>query len=768
MTVSEFTLKAIFTAEDRVSGQVERIRRSFGELASAGEEGGGRLRAAMESVGRVAEIALGFTFASAIGRAAEFVRESVDVFARLERSTLQLAAATREAGQDIQGLAEALRSIASAAAREYAVTAEEAVTAMEALVKAGLGAEDTLNALGAAIMLAKNEGVSFAEAGNNLVQVLAQFGLRGDEAARVVDALTNASRLGVGTAQDFARGLANTASTAKSLGLSLEEATTWLVVLERRLGSAEEAGTIFNRFLLELADIAERLGIPLREADGTLRSMQDVILEVVAAVRGAGGSFVELQDRLSGVDSRALKALLTLSQMTESFEELRGEVSRSGAAMDVFSAALDSTAGRLERQRAEIDRWQRSIGEAVAGIYTMAAPTMLKLADAIVTPWRGIIAYFTGDEFQKLSAAVETQLHILGRMTEEESANWIMSWVEAGRITRSEALEIAGSMLSLSTIARTGLRALVEEAVAVGEEVPPALQPLTATLQGMAEEASQTRLAFENLSKGVKSFVEDASVLREAAALFTNYYDVVLAVEQALGRDVQLTEEAERSKARLSATMQVLGLVTESFGLVQQALQLYLLGGKEAGDMLLNTMTGLVAATEDGSVTAAEFRQILGGLGVDSENVAGSLHSILQKSLEAVKAAIEGNIQAATNFSQALNMLDGRTAHTYHYHHIVTVTEPARYEEVSAAEQAARAGLPMAQQGIWNVPRDMPVYLHAGEMVIPKPVADWLRRGGGITKNYAVKIVVNAAGAAEPRELAEAVSRELVRKLRAM
>lgn len=769
MTVSEFTLKAIFTAEDRLSGHIERVQRSLGDLASAGERSSGRLRAAVEAVGRVSEIALGFTFASAIGRAIDFMRDSIDTFAGFERKTLQLAAATKEAGQDVHRLAETLRAIASAAAREYAVTAGEAVAAMEALIKAGLRSEEAIKALGAAIMLAKNEGISFSEAGNNLVQVMAQFSLQGGDATRVVDVLTNASRLGIGTANDFARGLANVAATAKSLGLSLEDTTALMVVLERRLGSAEEAGTALNRFLLDLREIAEKLGVPLTDTSGRLRDIQSVILDTIAAVRGAGGNFAELQERLSGVDARALKALLTLGQMTESLEDLRGEVSRSGAAMEVFAAALDTTTGRLERQRAEIDRWQRSIGEALAGIYTMVGPIMLKTADAIVTPWRGIIAYFTGDEFQKLSAAIETQLHLLGRISEEEAAAWIMSWVEAGRITRSEALEIAGSMLSLSTIARTGLRSLIEEATATGETVPPSLQPLTDAFQSIANNALLSKEAVENLSASIKSLASDAGVLREAAGLFANYYDTVLAVEHALGRDVELTEEAKESKARLSATMQLLGMITESFNFVQQAMQLYMLGGKEAGDMLVNTLDTLLQSTDDGVVSIEEFNNILNSLGIDSQNVATSLNAILQRSLETVRDAIENNTAAVNGFIEAMRRLDGMTAHTYHYHHEITITKPkgelpAEYY-VPPERRAMR--LPAAQSGLWNVPRDMPVLLHRGEMVLPRSIAEWFRRGGR-AMSVNVNISINAAGATDPRTLAETVSRELLRRLRSM
>ncbi len=770
MTVSEHTLRVVFAAEDRLGGAIERVRGSIEGLAEEGERSGGRLSKAMQSLGRIAEVAIGFSLAGALDRARSAVEESVKIYAEFERASMRLAAASRAAGQDIGALAEAYRAVASAASAEFSVAASDAMGAMEALVKAGLGAGEAMSALGSALALARIEGVDFAEAGNNLVQVLAQFGLRGEEASRVADALVNASRLGIGTANDFAQGLANVAATAKALGLGLEETTAWLVALERRLGSAVEAGTLLNRFFLELGEIAGRLGVPLRSVDGGLRSMNEVVLDVIRAVRESGMGFADIQERLRGVDTRALKALLTLSQMTENFEDLRGEVGRAGSAMEMFAAQMDTVSGRLERQRAEIDRWQRSIGEAASGIYTMVAPTLLKAADTMLTSWRGIMAHFTGDEIQKLTAAINTQLRILGRITEEEAAGWIMAWVEMGRITRSEALEIAGNLLSLSTIAKTGLAGLVQEAVSAGETVPESLRPISDALEDLALGAQGARRGFEGMVEGIRASAEDLEVLGAAVSLFERFYDVSLQVEQALGHEVELTEEARQSKERLAAATSLLSYVTQAFGLVQQAAQLYILGGKEAGDLLLNTMTSLVSATEDGIVTTDEFRGILEALGVKSSDVAGSLHAILLRTLSAVREALEGNYEAATNFAEALRRLDGATVHTYHYHHVITVTDARAPPPPTQQEIERTLGYPVTgyQGGSWYT-REGLAYLHRGEMVLPRDVAKWFRSGEALRpRSLNVRIEVKAEGGVEARTIAEAVSRELVRSLRAM
>jgi len=49
--------------------------------------------------------------------------------------------------------------------------------------------------------------------------------------------------------------------------------------------------------------------------------------------------------------------------------------------------------------------------------------------------------------------------------------------------------------------------------------------------------------------------------------------------------------------------------------------------------------------------------------------------------------------------------------------------------------------------GSWNVPGNMMANIHAGEMIIPKPFAQSLREGGGLTGGQ-MTVVINANDAA--------------------
>jgi TP901 family phage tail tape measure protein len=713
---------------------------------------------ALADVGKIAGgVVAGLVGFNILGEVRRFAEDATRAFMAFEQASVKLAALAREAGQDVNLLAGAFRMVASAAAREFAVSGQEAISALESLVKAGLSGRDAVQALGQVIMLAKTEGADFATAANAVVQVMAQFGLTGAEAARAVDALTNASRLGIGSAVDFANGLANVGATARAMGMSLEDATSWLVVLERRFGNAQEAGTHLNRFLLELYEIAGKLGVPIRDVEGNLRAVNDIILDVIATVKQSGLSFADLQDKLKGVDMRALKTLFTIAQMTENFDELRDAVRRGGSAMEAFAATMETTAGRFQRMQSEVDRLHRNIGEKFGQIGTMLGSVFLPAVNAAVTAWTGIISWATGNIAGQIQSQIEAWL-MLGKVTKEQAADIIVANVEMGRISVQEGLKIA-EMLGLTSDKLIEMAGLAQQA---GAEVPE-------SFRNIATAANQTADAIKAMSDAVKGLRSSFDLLSGAISVATNFYDVTLAVSKALQGDAELTQEAAESRNRLAATQQVVNFLMQNFGLIQQALQLQMMGATDASNMLLNVFEGLTTALDDGIVTQEEFVNVLRTLGVDSRNVAGSLYNVLRTSLEAVKATIQGNIETAQNFIATLNQMNGMTVHTYHIHHHYNRNR-GRWRR--RREQGGFTGVPgdfwSYQRGTAFVPFTGPAILHRGEMVIPRELADLIREGGLGPRGVSVQVYVDASKVSDPEEVARMVSRELVRRLRAM
>ncbi len=70
------------------------------------------------------------------------------------------------------------------------------------------------------------------------------------------------------------------------------------------------------------------------------------------------------------------------------------------------------------------------------------------------------------------------------------------------------------------------------------------------------------------------------------------------------------------------------------------------------------------------------------------------------------------------------------------------------------------------QRGAWNIPATTQAILHPGEMVLPRPVAEWFRRGGLVGRIVNINIQVNTLTPSTPNELADRISRELARRVR--
>ena len=770
MPTVEYTITTLIKAEDKLSKTLTYIQKRLKIFGNQMEKEALRTRAFFNILKNAASLVSGFISFEVFGNLTKAVYESVNSFIRFEGASVRLASLAREAGQSIDGLALAFRVVASAASRELAVGVNEAMDSLEALVKAGLSGRDAVDALRSAIMMARIEGVGFAEAANSLVQVMAQFGLRGKEAARAVDVLVNASRLGIGSAYDFAQGLARAGATARALGLSLEDATTWLVILERRFGSAEEAGTHLNRFLLDLLEIAGKLGVPIRDASGSMRDINDVILDVVRSAKELGGDFASLQERLRGVDMRAQKALFTFTQMSESFSELRDAIARSGTTYETYLELLETTEGRLARLRAENERLMRSMGEGLATAWTTIAPVLMKMGQEFVSNIEAMAYAVTG--FQNnvllLRALLEREFLLTGRISEELAGEIIKMWVDMRRISVDEGLKIAESL----GIYTSHIQELIDRAIAMGVEVPEELRKVSEAFNQLGEDINLARQGMESLAGSVKTMVSELGLLRDSASLMSDFYNVTLAIERALGRNVELTEEARMSQQRLVATQQLLSFVMNGFNLVQQAMQMYMLGGKEAGDLLINTFTTLAQSLQDGVMTEQEFINLLQQLGVNADNVAGSLNNVMVKALEATRNAVEKNVDAVQNLINLLTQLDGMTAtYTIVERRIVRSAGTPEQTEYMARERR-RPGMeyivPEAQRGAWFT-REGLYYLHRGEMVLPRDVAEWFRRGGVSSNkivNVSVNVNVNSVGSEMDWDrVAEIVSRKINRRL---
>jgi TP901 family phage tail tape measure protein len=157
---------------------------------------------------------------------------------------------------------------------------------------------------------------------------------------------------------DFAKGLGNVGGMAKAFGLSIEETGALMVLLERRFGSADEAGTALNRVLRDLFEITTKLGISIRDTEGNLRPTIDLLTEVRQKVKELGGDMETLINVLgTGIDIRALRGLIYIAEASdEEFRKLVEEMKEGVTVQEIYIRSLGTTKTAVDFLTSSMER----------------------------------------------------------------------------------------------------------------------------------------------------------------------------------------------------------------------------------------------------------------------------------------------------------------------------------------------------------------------------------------------------------------------------
>lgn len=393
-----FTLKAI----DKASSTMDKVKGSMHLLgAQLSQLGGG-----FESVGNIMS---GFAAAGglgavtmAIGEVIKVTQECINTFMEFETALVNVSSASGKTGEALAQLEVDLIEAAKAAGVDFGVGATKAMEAMEALIKAGLEGQDAINALSAALALAKVEGMSTAEAADLLVGILGMFRLSAEEAAHATDVLANASIQGIGTAAQFAKGLSYVGGRADALGFSLEETTAALVAMNNQGINAASAGQYLNQMFTSLITKSDQLGFSLYDSQGQMLTLAEISgnlvdkLNSMATEEERNAYLTQIFGARAGIAANALTKLgASGAEVAAALRALSKGLDATGTAMDIVDAKTDTLAGTQDRLNALMENLQLTVGEALAPVMRFFADimenTIIPIFEAIIPPIMAVV-----------------------------------------------------------------------------------------------------------------------------------------------------------------------------------------------------------------------------------------------------------------------------------------------------------------------------------------------------------------------------------------
>ena len=297
-----------------------------------------RMRAGVASIGRgLSTLTL---MAAPIGLALGYgAKKAMD----FEQAIADTAAIVRATPEDMKALTdEAIRL-----GIETKFTASDAAGAMELLGRAGFNTAQTLEGVGGVMAMAAAEGMDMASAAGIAATVIRGMGIPLTQTTHVADVLAEASARANTNIQELGEGFSYAAPAAHDLGLNLEETTTALSMLANVGLKGSQSGTALEAMLRGLRGVTDRsaeamdeLGVTVRNTDGTLRPLSEIITDMGAALDQYSKADQDyLLFRIMRTEGmRAFNALK--SQGVPAFEALQAQLEASSEVTDEFGNKL--------------------------------------------------------------------------------------------------------------------------------------------------------------------------------------------------------------------------------------------------------------------------------------------------------------------------------------------------------------------------------------------------------------------------------------------
>jgi len=367
-----FSVQAIMTLQDLISGKLAGISRS---LAATGREAAGlgsRLGALAKSMLPVVAVAaaLMLGLGGAVAKAADFQQAMSHVAAVASASSAEMAA---------------LKANALEMGAKTAYSAMEAAGAQEDLAKAGLAANQIISAMPGVLSMAAAGDIGLSQAAEAATDTMKTFHMEAGQIGFIGDvmaATANKTSTDVGL---MVQSLKNCSAVAASVGVDLTDLSAMIGKMADQGVKGAEAGTQLRDMMLRLAapnkkgaELMQELGIKTRDAKGNILPIFDVMEQLEGKLKGMGTGTraTYIKEIFGDYAITATNALLNtgIAKVREFAGELRNS---AGSAAETAAQKMDNLKGSLKSLHGSWDTLLISIGDPFL-------KPLKKVADALI------------------------------------------------------------------------------------------------------------------------------------------------------------------------------------------------------------------------------------------------------------------------------------------------------------------------------------------------------------------------------------------------
>lgn len=344
--------------------------------------------------------------------ATKFASDAIQTGMGFDNAMSQVAATMGTTVDQIQQL----RDFAQEMGATTKFTATEAAEALNYMALAGYDAEKSMSMLPTVLNLASAGAMDLARASDMVTDAESALGLTTEETVAMVDQMAKTASKSNTSVEQLGEAMLTIGGTAKFMAGGTDRLATVLGILADNGIKGSEAGTHLRNMLLKLsaptdagAKMIAELGLQIYDASGNMRDMQDIILDLGAAMDGMTD-----QDKINIIselfnarDVAAVNALLNTS--VDRWNELGAAIKDSKGAADAMAETqLDNLNGDITIMKSALDGVKIAFSD---GITPAIRDVVQRITKALSNPKT---SKFLNDVGQKLGELTQKIAHGVG------------------------------------------------------------------------------------------------------------------------------------------------------------------------------------------------------------------------------------------------------------------------------------------------------------------------------------------------------------------
>lgn len=444
---------------------------------------------------------LGMAFSTLSVAMATVVTKSVQIAANFEQEMAKVKSVTMATGVEF----DALRNKAAELGATTAFSASQAAQGMFELATAGFKTDDIINALPAVMNGATAAQIELAQAAEITSSILNGFGLETTETTKLMDILTKASVDSNSGLVDLGYAMKYVGPLAKSLGITVEEATSAISLLSNAGIKGESAGTALRGALAQLlnpakenAELMDALGISITTSEGKMKSLSEII-----------DSFRNALNGMAEADRNAAIAKIIGTEAASGFLVL---MDAGKEQIDAFSDSLRNSAG-ITNEIAEIQK--NTLKGAIDELKSSLEAVGITVGDSFAPMIRGV-----AEDLTKLALGFEgldnpTQQAIITFTTLTPLIGSVVVSIYALR-TALVALEVSVPILAAVSLVFGGLAAAYAFTKTKADEAKLSQEQYTQRIEESATKANNLANEYDTLANKLKTVSSDTDGAKAA------------------------------------------------------------------------------------------------------------------------------------------------------------------------------------------------------------------------------------------------------------